>query len=580
MDWKYCGSIFIILRLLVPSPASAQIESLDSLGKTNLINVRGDEQIRMLNRMAYEFKDAEPEKSLNILDDVIKLCRESENTTELAKAYSTAGYVHNSQGRFTNALNAYLGAIKIYRALGAGEEVGILTYRIGLLYKTLGDYRKALEYCHEGLRIYEKINDKNGLALIYRVMGSIFKYQKDYEKSLFYYFEGMRLNEEIGSQQGIANSFNNIGVVYFEMMDYQKALEFYKKSLEINIRNNTLSEIAINYGNIGVVYLETSQMDSALTYFNKKHDVALALKDNRRIATSLEAYGDYYLKDKDYNKAVDYYKEALEISRELGTLETTKNILNSLSNLYDSINDKESSLFYFRSYISVRDSLLNSETLQKISKMEMEYNLEKEQSEHFLLEQKKRLFNILGFSALMLFVFFLVLVYMNQRIKLKRKTLDQKKLEMDKKQLQYEVQFKNAELTSKAMYLAERNAFIIDITSRLYKLMHNATPATRELKSIIQDLESHSNMKIWSEFEYTFLQVHPEFFNNLSTRFPELTPNEKRLSALLRLNLSTKDISNITHQTLHSLTVARTRLRKKLGISNSGENLITFLNQF
>lgn len=92
-------------------------------------------------------------------------------------------------------------------------------------------------------------------------------------------------------------------------------------------------------------------------------------------------------------------------------------------------------------------------------------------------------------------------------------------------------------------------------------------------------MKVHSNLKVWEEFEYVFVQVHPDFFETLGTRFPDLTPNEKRLSALLRLNLSTKDISNITHQSVHSITVARTRLRKKLGLSNTNENLVTFLCQ-
>ncbi|MBE0666303.1 MAG: hypothetical protein IH593_01380 [Bacteroidales bacterium] len=51
------------------------------------------------------------------------------------------------------------------------------------------------------------------------------------------------------------------------------------------------------------------------------------------------------------------------------------------------------------------------------------------------------------------------------------------------------------------------------------------------------------------------------------------------MCAFLRLNLSTMDISNITHQSLPTLTVARTRLRKKLGIANTGENLASFLSQ-
>ena len=514
------------------------------------------------------------------LQNVIDLSGKSEYGRELAMAYTTMGYVQNSLNEFTLALNSYLEAISIYREMESNEDVADMAYHVGSLYKTLGDYAKAIEFCHEGLKIYEETNDQGGLALIYRVMGSVFKYQKDYEKSLQYYSEGLKINEIIGNEQGVANSHNNMGIVFFEMGENETALSYYKKSLALNLKNDTKSEIAINCGNIGEVFLKMEQSDSAILYFNKNYEAVLALNNKKGIANALLYYGDYYFFTKDYPLSADYYNQALQIARRIGILETTKSILFKLSYLYDSTYDYQKALVYFKSYIEVRDSLLNKEAMQKISQMEMEYAFEKERTDHLIEQQRIKLYTIVGFSALLLFILFLALVYMVQNIKLKRRTLEQKNLEIDKKQLQYEVYFKNGELTSKAMYLAERNEFIKDLTLRLYKLMHNPELVPKELRLIIKDIEDHSDSKIWSEFEYTFLQVHPDFFNNLSNRFPQLTPNEKRLSALLRLNLSTKDISNITHQSLHSLTVARTRLRRKLGIANSGENLISYLSQF
>lgn len=577
--WEAFVLLFTI-NLLFASTLIAQTEAQDSRDLTTLLNLGKEEQIKMLNRLAYELRDTDPMKSIAILQNVIELSGKSEYGRELAMAYSTLGYVQNSLNEFTLALNSYLGAISIYRELESKKDVADLAYQIASLYKTLGDYAKAIEFCHEGLKIYEESNDQMGLALIFRVMGSVFKYQKDYEKSLVYYSEGLKINESIDNEQGVANSYNNMGIVFFEMGENETALNYYKKSLSLNLKNETKSEIAINCGNIGEVFLKMGQSDSAILYFNKNYEAVLALNNKKGIANALLYYGDYYFFTKEYPISVDYYKQALLIARRIGILETTKNIFLKLSSLYDSLYDYQKSFGYFKSYIEVRDSLLNMEALQKVSQLEMEYAFEKERNDHLIKEQRIKLYTIVGFSALLLFILFLALVYMVQNIKLKRRTIEQKNLEIDKKQLQYEVYFKNSELTSKAMYLAERNEFINDLTLRLYKLIHNPESVAKDLKLIIKDIEVHSDSKIWSEFEYTFLQVHPDFFNNLGNKFPQLSPNEKRLSALLRLNLSTKDISNITHQSLHSLTVARTRLRRKLGIANSGENLISFLSQF
>ena len=56
-----------------------------------------------------------------------------------------------------------------------------------------------------------------------------------------------------------------------------------------------------------------------------------------------------------------------------------------------------------------------------------------------------------------------------------------------------------------------------------------------------------------------------------------LTSNDRRLCALIKLNMSTKDISSITYQSTQTIKVARYRLRKKLGVEKN-ENLTTFLN--
>jgi tetratricopeptide (TPR) repeat protein len=464
--------------------------------------------------------------------------------------------------------------------MGKENDIALLHYNIGSIYKTVGSYEKAIENCIAGLKIYERLEDKNGIALIYRVMGSIYKYKGDFEKSLTHYFDGLRINEEIGNIQGQANAFNNIGIVYLQMNDFEKALGYYRNSLALNRVSGNESEASRNIGNIGSAYLKMNQLDSAYYYIIKRIESARRLNDKKGLAITLESLGEYYLKVKDYSNCERYYNEALQLSRRIGTPETTKNILLSLSNLYELTSDTGRAYAYYKSHISVRDSLLNMETLQRIEQMEMQYNYEKEMDLHYLLEQKSKLIRIGIFGMLLFFVMLMILIYNNQNIKLKKKILEQKSLEMDKQQLQYHVHFQNKELVSKAIHLAEQNEFIDAITVQLEEILLNPKGASISLKDVISDLKFHSDITAWKEFEYTFLQVHPDFFTSLAKRFPELTPNERRLSAFLRLNLSTKDISNITHQSLHSLVVARTRLRRKLGITNTGDNLATFLSQF
>ena len=83
----------------------------------------------------------------------------------------------------------------------------------------------------------------------------------------------------------------------------------------------------------------------------------------------------------------------------------------------------------------------------------------------------------------------------------------------------------------------------------------------------------------WEQFKHHFDRVHGNFLSRLRKEFIELTPNEQKLCAFLRLNLNSKDIANIMGISLRGVEVARYRLRKKLKL-NKGVNLSKFILEY
>ncbi|MFW5756864.1 MAG: helix-turn-helix transcriptional regulator, partial [Tangfeifania sp.] len=149
-----------------------------------------------------------------------------------------------------------------------------------------------------------------------------------------------------------------------------------------------------------------------------------------------------------------------------------------------------------------------------------------------------------------------------------------------KDQLERDLETKNKELNLKVTQLIEKNQAVTTVVKQLEKLIKEK-PSTfgEEIQSIINDLKNNDKEDFWSQFEVTFGQVNQSFYDNLFKAYSNLTNNEKKLSAFLKMNLSTKDISTITHQSIRSIEMARSRMRKKLNLPRS-ENLSKFLNQF
>jgi len=108
--------------------------------------------------------------------------------------------------------------------------------------------------------------------------------------------------------------------------------------------------------------------------------------------------------------------------------------------------------------------------------------------------------------------------------------------------------------------------------------MRNDKSITREeivriLKTIDENVKFEND---WYRIKAHFEKIYPGFFDRLRKKFPVLTPNDHKLAALLRMNLSTKEISHILKITAPSTEISRIRLRKKLDIDKS-INLTQFI---
>lgn len=136
------------------------------------------------------------------------------------------------------------------------------------------------------------------------------------------------------------------------------------------------------------------------------------------------------------------------------------------------------------------------------------------------------------------------------------------------------------ELISITMRLVESNEFNNELLRRIGEIRKRYTVHSTMLLAEINELEYLINSRqkgdLWQRFEEYFRMVNPNFSSNLLMAHPGLSPAEIKLCSLLRLGISTKEISVLLFQNIDSVRVARTRLRKKLGL-DSEDNLVTYL---
>lgn len=134
------------------------------------------------------------------------------------------------------------------------------------------------------------------------------------------------------------------------------------------------------------------------------------------------------------------------------------------------------------------------------------------------------------------------------------------------------------EVTSFAVFLRSRNELLGKIREMIkegYRMDNQAlVPHLKKVNAFISQYQSGD--KTNNTLLLSVEEKNKEFIEKLVKQHPNLTQGEKYLATLLRVNLSTKEISMITGSTPKTINMNRYRLRKSLNLSTE-EDLTTYL---
>lgn len=163
-----------------------------------------------------------------------------------------------------------------------------------------------------------------------------------------------------------------------------------------------------------------------------------------------------------------------------------------------------------------------------------------------------------------------------------RQLKEKELLDLKEEKMKSELQHVNKLLAASTMNLVVKNEFIESIREEIKDAKQKGVrPETKQvLDKIVKEINVTLRVQQdWEQFEYHFEKVHGDFLSRIRTIFPDLSPNEQKLCAFLRLNLNTKEIANLLSISTRGVEVARYRLRKKLQLE-TGQNLSKFILEY
>lgn len=454
----------------------------------------------------------------------------------------------------------------------------------GYLYKD--DYAEALDYGLKCLELRQQSNDLHGLAFILRTIGWLYYDMENSDLSLKYHKESLTLYEQLNEVDRIGNALNGLGLVYMQKENYQTALSYLERALEIEETLQSDHRVSVVLSNMGACYQKLGSSRQAIDYLKRSLVLNEGLDDMDLFSESLNRMANAYLDLKEYDKAEQLLDSAAALisSQSLADKKVLlMENLQSFSILYAAQQHYKKSYDAMQQYNELRENILSEEKSYALMELRVSYEQQRREAEIQLLEQEKQLSNmkrnmlIGGLVGLLILVLLVVgrlrSSYRKNKLILETKqALTDAKLEKSKltqERLKNELDFKNKELTTFGMHIAQKNELFnefIESLSHIEKADFDKSHVDATIKSFKHRLDINQDLEEF--YNHTEL-VHQDFLFKLSEKFPDLTDHDKKLSSQIRLNLSNKEIAALNNVSLKSVEVGRSRLRKKMDIDSS-----------
>ena len=471
-----------------------------------------------------------------------------------------------------------------------------------------------------------KVNAPEIAAVQYMTLGFYYELKKqDLGKAFENYLKAYNLLEKIPEEKLPPRQYALyvVSQAYYRYNDFENALKLSLRA-DKTFRLKTFVYV-FNTDLIGMCYLKRAQYDSARIYFQRVFDNARMMESE--VAWKGIALGNIgltYFFQNNFNKATEYLSQAVPLTMEGNVYDNTVRFASSLSAIFRKHNlpgeakkfldislnaahmagDNENyftayaaAASYYRSikdparYIAYSDSanifndkLAAQKDLNTKYKIEMAVQNEqaKEREKSFDSEKQRQLLlrnAIIGFVVLLMIIS--LLLY--NRAQIKNKSRHQQ-LIAQKQLAENELQASTQQLNAFTQSIREKNVFIEKISGEMERVNAELNVAKNERNDLASpsETDNHSLQLLqnsvlltdedWRNFTHLFEKVHAGFFQRLKQKLPGLSPAETRFAALIKLQLSNKEMASMLGVGTEAIRQIRSRLKKKLH-SEPGEGI-------
>ncbi|MBK9453991.1 MAG: tetratricopeptide repeat protein [Bacteroidetes bacterium] len=615
----------LVLLLLLFSGLHASMP--DSL-RVQLAGLADSAQVKLLIGKSSAVMYSDPAKAKYYLKIAFEVAEKPENKAILPKAVNQRGTLAWIEGDYKAALADYQLAEKLFQEAGNPLGAAKAQNNIGLVYRDMSYYDLSMEALLKAAAYFEVNKDPYALATIYTNIGNVCNGNNDQVQTEKYYGRALTYFTELQDTNGLSMIHNNLGLTKkggpadraAAKAHFEAALAGYEAIGQVPGQASVL-------GNLGALYILEGQFEIAESLTLRSLQLADSVPSASEQTIAHLKLAELYLKWGRPELAIQHAQTSLEIGATSMALLPAASAHEVLAVAYKQMGNYEQAYVHLEMQSSLSDSIFNEGKTRAIEEMRLKFDIQLKDQALETMAQKQRVDQLSKIGLAVVIVLLLIfgyVIYTRQRAvfrreqalqqkdkemhatqkelaeaelkaaaadlkakesdlkaaaaDLKAKDSDLKAAESEQKRLQEEISFKGREITSLAMNIVRRNDLLEVLDRELKSLRKGADEQKlKELSILVSQTLSLENER--KEFQLYIQEAQQNFFMRLDAEFPDLSPKEKRLCAMIKLGLSSKEIAAVFNIEGSSVEVARHRLRKKLNLEPSA-SLKEFLEGF
>ena len=500
-------------------------------------------------------------------------------SNDIAMIYDfMAEYAETTLHRYGKSLEYRLHSARIYEELDNEACLTRTNALLGRIYLRNGDYHNAFSHSTKALDEAKRTGDKTSEREAYLVLEQVtYFYHNDIDKAMEY---NLLVSEEFDNREQAHQTVRALNNRFNYPLTYDKIEDLTLRAESLSLKYD-FSDLLINiYLNASMQALGNDKTDVAADYLARAYPLLSNFKEE---GYYYSAMGFYHLMMGNSKQAIIDLKRSIDL---LGQNDFDSKNVHSYFLLQDIYFNEGRYREAYEALMAFAETYTRQHNSSNIVKLSMLINeLELSQAEERLKQHQRemqqnqeynQLLQQIHTAAMCFIATMAILAILLWRMQRKNSRLNSAKAEQ-------ELRYKNEIIKIQQLQQYEEQNNMGKLSEELIEAvnMSDNREMRNTLRHIIHRLQkTHDAGDNWAEVEKTLASTNDTFFENLLKEYPNLTKNERKLCTLIHMNLSTKEIGNITHQSVGSINVARSRLRQKFGLTGDDKSLIAFLDRF